>query len=359
MIRKTLAIALLATGLALPLAASAQDQDAAEQKRLDREHLRKDLEAARAELADAARRIAELSRQMAEEAGALAGEQLVSLRELRTTRPIIGIVMAEGEDGQVMIAGVTPNGPAARAGLQAGDVLERINGQAIEGKSATERLGHARELIGDLAQGDPVQLDYRRDGKREQVTLEAEKLDRLMVWAPRAGALEPFRRISERFNLDALDLPDGLAGDADIEREIVLAEDCEEPGRDCARVRIHRALRWSGLNLASVDADLGRYFGVDRGVLVLDPGRALDGLKAGDVILSVEGTPVERPRDVLRALRDVPAQTVVVLQVQRDRQPLSVELTVPEPRAMRFIGAPAPPAPPRPPRPPRPPDAPV
>ena len=41
------------------------------------------------------------------------------------------------------------------------------------------------------------------------------------------------------------------------------------------------AFRWNGLNLASVDAKLGRYFGTDRGVLVLSSGPDLAGLQAG------------------------------------------------------------------------------
>ena len=58
--------------------------------------------------------------------------------------------------------------------------------------------------------------------------------------------------------------------------------DCK--GKNCKLPMLAEAFRWNGLNLASVDAQLGRYFGTDRGVLVLSAGADLAGLQAGDVI---------------------------------------------------------------------------
>lgn len=354
--RTPLRLLLLAAALAAPLAGLAEEPQPPPEERLDREHLRRELEAARAEMAQAARRVAELSRELAGEARTQAEGHRITLHELRMTRPIVGIVMAEGENGEVVLAGVTPEGPAARAGLQAGDVLERINGHAIEGASPRKRLAHARELIGGLEEGEEVRLDYRREGKRAQVTLKAEKLDRLMVWAPGAGALEPFREIRERFNLDALDLPEGEWPAIEIERLVLGGPDCEN-GAECRDRRLFRALRWGGLNLAGVDAELGRYFGVDRGALVLSPGRTFEGLRAGDVILAVDGTEVDGPRALMRALREKPAGSRVELDIQRDRSRQTLAVTVPEATALPFIAPPKPPEPPKPPAPPAPDDA--
>lgn len=347
-------ILLLIASLAWPLLTVAQDESAEEQKRLDREHIQKDLEAARQELADASRRFAELSRQLASEAGSLAKEQVIALREMRMSRPIIGVVMAEGEDGDVTLAGVTPGGPADRAGLKSGDTLVSVNGTDIAGVDAAERLANARALIGELEEGDTVELGYAREGKRASVALEAEKMDRLMIWAPEAGSLEPLRRITEHFNLENLRLDeDGVAPEIDIERIVIDARDCEGENADCDRHRVFRAMRWSGLNLASVDTDLGRYFGVDRGALVLNPGRALDSLRAGDVILEIQGEPVDGPRAVMKALRTLTGGSTATLEIQRDQRVQTLELTVPETAALRFIEAPRAPSPPEPPKPPK------
>src|SRR3546814_6262145 len=58
-------------------------------------------------------------------------------------------------------------------------------------------------------------------------------------------------------------------------------------GKDCGTPALMSAFRWNGLNLATVDKQLGRYFGTDHGVLVLSNGE-LAGLQAGDVIQRID-----------------------------------------------------------------------
>ena len=93
---------------------------------------------------------------------------------------------------------------------------------------------------------------------------------------------------------------------------------------------LSEAFRWSGLNLASVDAQLGRYFGTDKGVLVLSAGPVLEALQAGDVILRVDGKAVATPREVMDALRGKPADSTVPVDYLRDRAPGSAKIKVPE-----------------------------
>src|SRR3546814_7211570 len=63
----------------------------------------------------------------------------------------------------------------------------------------------------------------------------------------------------------------------------VCSSDLACKGKDCGTPALMSAFRWNGLNLATVDKQLGRYFGTDHGVLVLSNGE-LAGLHAGDVI---------------------------------------------------------------------------
>src|SRR5207342_3372753 len=126
---------------------------------------------------------------------------------------------------------------------------------------------------------------------------------------------------------------------------------------DCGMPVIYEAFRWQGLNLASLDAGLGKYFGTSNGVLVLSSGDDLKGLQSGDVIQRVGGVAVESPRDVMRALREKESGSQLKLDVMRDRHALPVTVTVPKSRPLPFI-APPPPPPPAPPAPPPPPAAP-
>jgi serine protease Do len=66
----------------------------------------------------------------------------------------------------VLIAGVEPGSPAARGGLQVGDLVTQVDGQAVRG---------ARDLamaIGDRKPGATVAMTLRRDGEQVQQRVE-------------------------------------------------------------------------------------------------------------------------------------------------------------------------------------------
>ena len=71
-----------------------------------------------------------------------------------------------GKKGAV-VAGLVPGGPAAKAGLAAGDVVVAANGQPV--KSATELT---RE-VAKVAAGGKIHLDIYRDGKPKTVDIIA------------------------------------------------------------------------------------------------------------------------------------------------------------------------------------------
>ncbi|MGD1896533.1 MAG: HhoA/HhoB/HtrA family serine endopeptidase [Phormidesmis sp.] len=70
----------------------------------------------------------------------------------------------------VFISGVVPGSPAARAGLQAGDVLSQVNGEAITTGQEVQQADEANGLDSDL------QLNIARNGNRQTVSMRPEPL---------------------------------------------------------------------------------------------------------------------------------------------------------------------------------------
>lgn len=367
----------------------------------------KEIAAAREDLNRAAKRLAELS-------GQHRGQGFAFDRAL-PVRPVVGVLLAPEPQGGVRIAGVTPDGAAAGAGLKSGDRLLRIGGKAIAGDTPDARVDNARLQLQALDEKTAVKLTYTRDGRESTVSVTPKLGERVMVFSGDGTMMHPggnviVRRIDgsadrrtgiEANNLEIETLIDGhpliadaAAGQPHSERRVFRIEcksgdtechkqagerirrelpdsfdsnaihsigltrnDCK-PGSICGvrLTRLEDAFRWNGLNLASVDAQLGRYFGTDTGVLVLSTGPTLGQLQAGDVIRRVDGKAVETPRAVMDALRDKPADSTVAVEYLRDRVSANTQLKVP--KAMAFpMAPPAPPAPPARPAPPHPPKA--
>jgi hypothetical protein len=352
----TLAALALALAAALPLTAAAQAPapaapaaapapSAEEQARL-----RQQLDAARARLDESARQVAELSRQLGQDDA----RQRIEIRRFGARRPMLGFVMGTSADAGVRLEAVTPEGPAARAGLRSGDVITAIDGQRLDAAEPAARIGQARRLLGDLEDGQKVALDYLRDGRPAQLTVTVEPVApfafiggpdseqmRIAMEAAR-GEMDLARQHME-VEIERIGEAGGLA---DVERRIqVIGPLLEESVR-------FDAWRWQGLRLAPLDADLGRYFGAQAGVLVLKAeGEALEGLRSGDVIQRIAGTAVEQPREAMRLLADAEPGARLQLELLRDRRRVELQLTAPDrPDVMRWIEAPpAPPAPPSPP----------
>jgi serine protease Do len=79
------------------------------------------------------------------------------------------------QSGGVLIGDVSPNTPAANAGLKKGDVILKLNGQAVSDNN------DLRNTISQMAPGTAVKLDIWRDGKTQDynVTLGELKDDKI------------------------------------------------------------------------------------------------------------------------------------------------------------------------------------
>lgn len=79
---------------------------------------------------------------------------------------VLGVVVEESDEGGVQIVRVLPGTPADEAGLEAGDVVTKIDDTEVDDAAA---LG---EAVGDHGPGDEVTLTVERDGETETVTAE-------------------------------------------------------------------------------------------------------------------------------------------------------------------------------------------
>ena len=110
---------------------------------------------------------------------------------------------------------------------------------------------------------------------------------------------------------------------------------------------------WLGVGIAEIsDEDVAKYGLTEpRGVLIRNvvAGQPADqgGVKADDVVLSVDGAPVEGPRDLQRIISSTPVGQTVKLGVMREGKPTELAVTV---GAYQGGGGPRPPrrAPPAP-----------
>lgn len=279
--------------------------------------------------------------------------------------PQLGVILAPDAKAGVRIVAVTPDSAAAKAGLRSGDSLLGVGDKTIAGADGSARLANARALLGVLEPGKPVRIRYQRDGKPASLTATPQLGERVMVFENDDGSqfvtngelvVRRLRDGGSDVSADSIEyIPAEPMMAPRMHSEIIrLNADCKN--KPCPLPSISEALRWNGLNLASVDAKLGRYFGAERGVLVLSAGPELKGLEAGDVIQSIDGRQVDSPREAMVALRGKPDGGQVEVAYLRDRAKAKSKIKVPKAIAW---APPPPPAPPTPPRPPAPPKAPA
>lgn len=251
-------------------------------------------------------------------------------------RARIGIALGDEEQDQydsrgALVRDVEEGSPAEDAGLQAGDVIT-----AIDGQSLLEPLSGARErrmsedrslpvqrllsLAGSWDPGDEIEVTYDRDGQSNTITVEADARDLDFRMGDLRGQMGD---LGERLRVLAPQMREGGARARALMRE--RAPVISFRGLDGDRGNLSFGFGWSKLRLSELNPELGRYFGTDSGVLVLevDEDYGLD-LQAGDVILSIDGRVVDSPSDVHRILGSYDEDEDVTIEIMRDQSRMEV-----------------------------------
>ena len=292
-IAPAIALALTLTATALADAESTDEEAKPERKNIEHEmdSARAELEAARAEVQRAAKKLAEAARARI---GSTDSKVWQLTYEDGDQRAFLGILIGGHSEDGIVVGGVTPAGGAEAAGLKAKDLIVAIDGESLTGHERPLDVLHG--VLGDVSPGGDVTLTVSRDG--EVATYEVATTPRVEVKVEGVQSLVPtFGVVS--------------------------------PAAPLAPVRqvldVVRSLGPAGqIHLVDIGEDLGDYFGVDGGVLVLNaPGKGE--LKPGDIVRRIDDADVASAAEAHRLLAASPDEEAEVEVRRKNRK---VKLTV-------------------------------
>ena len=187
----------------------------------------------------------------------------------QTVTPPLARGLGLPQDWGVVVADVTPQGPAAQAGVGIGDVVVSLDGKPME---------NARQLDVNLYRrpaGSAVSLDVLRGSSRVHLIVPVrERADDVESLA---NMVTPERNVISRLGVLALDLDDKIAS------------------------MLPRLRARAGVVVAAASGETA----------------ASDPFKPGDVIYAINGTPVAGIEQLRSALGAIGSGDPIVLQIQR------------------------------------------
>ena len=205
-------------------------------------------------------------------------------------------------DGGVRLEEVRPGGPADKAGLKRSDMIVQFDGERVRSVRQFSRL------VEETPPGRTVKATIVRDGKRSDVQITPSD--------NREAFYMDGNRLDER-------LRDRL-GDLRMWTDRLPAFDF-----DFAQPRLPERARL-GVTVQSLSSQLAAYFGAKDGVLVTSVAEgsagARAGIKAGDVITSVDNDPVRASDDLMRRLRGSHGE--VSIGLIRDKKEMTLKVTI-------------------------------
>ena len=224
----------------------------------------------------------------------------------------------------VKIDEVNADGPAAKAGIKAGDIVVDYDGERVRSARQFTRL------VQETPEGRSVPIGLMRDGKKQTVNATPEsgrmtwngnfgpEMDRALREAGRAFRDYQFNIPEMReFRFDNRDYPRGYSY------------------RLPDAMPFMRARPQLGVQVQSLTRDLEAYFGVKNGGALVssvtpDSAASKAGIKAGDVIISVNGRSVVDADDLINKIEDVNGEATIV--VVRDKKEVTLKATIERPK---------------------------
>jgi serine protease Do len=230
----------------------------------------------------------------------------------------IGVQISDRSEGGVVIDDVVEQSPAEKAGLKRSDVILEFDGERVRSARQFARL------VQETPSGRSVKVTIAREGQRRdvQVTPDERRGD-VMVSGDIMG--DYFR-------------------DFDFGRDFQHFGDRMPPFNfNFDFAPLLGSSRRLGVTTEELTGQLADYFGAKDGVLVSsvadNSAAARAGIKAGDVITSINGSRVGSREDLLRGLRDASSDDVQI-GIVRDKKESSVTAKIESPQRRTPRGRP-------------------
>jgi serine protease Do len=183
----------------------------------------------------------------------------------------------------VLIASVTDNSPAEKAGVEPGDIVLKVNDEKME------TLEQLQNTIASYPPDEKVELTIWRDGKRKTLTVKL--------------------------------------GERPGQEELASSRSGEKPTSMSTEL---------GFEVQALTDDLARRLGYedDEGVLVSDVKRNSvadrEGIREGDLITSVNRRPIKSIRDFNQEMDKLKEDDIVLFRIKREDVNLFAALRVPK-----------------------------
>ena len=241
---KILPVAGISVLLAAQAFAQSDDEERAREMEAREAEFAQKMKEAEERLAEAAAQVAELSRQRLPEIAAMQQYAFDF-----TTRPRMGVnIESTGDDEPVegvKIIAVTPNSPADEAGLRTGDVITAVNGEVLSAENFMASNKILLDFMNGVEEGDTLDVEYLRDGKVGKVELQ-----------PRVLGPQSFAWTGKEGKMAMPAMP-----------QVHVAPN----GAQSFSFRLGGGWRgtWGNMEVVELTEGLGRYFGTDKGLLII------------------------------------------------------------------------------------------
>ncbi len=207
-------------------------------------------------------------------------------------------VTTETKDGAVTINEVSENSAAAKAGLQKGDVITKVDDIKIESSQALV------EAIGKYKPEEKVTVTYKRNGKENKATATLGKREMGFYGGPDVRVFPDMENFEFNFDMDQ------LRGMEDMQRlQGVMG------GRPRLGIRAQETEDGKGLKVLDV---------ADESVA------SKAGIKEDDIILEFNGKAVNSTEELLNASKETKDKTSFNVKVNRDGKTQTMEVKIPK-----------------------------
>jgi S1-C subfamily serine protease len=212
------------------------------------------------------------------------------------------------EERGVEILNVIADSPAAKAGLKEHDVILEVNGTRVDSVEQLQRM------VRELPAGRTVPLLISRDGNTQTVPV---KLGERSQYQGRLGDRDFVFRMPE-FRMPDIRIPSPNVQAFSLTQGARLGIDVEPLGKQLAEY--FGAPGGEGLLVRSVDRD--------------SPAEKA-GIKAGDVMVKIDGRKASDAGDIRSLLRDTREKRTFPVQLIRNKKEITVNVTVEPPERSR------------------------